>query len=317
MKYLLLILGVFFYPEIAMPQSSGFIYIESEPPRPFYLRTIDSLYVSSTGNYIILAPLGQLKGDIIVGFPGRQQAAFVFTLPDTITDRGLVLKDMRQEGWRLVDWRNNEPLITRRLGRQEDEYAGMYRRSDAFALRLSQVVNDSSVLFYSRAVVRKNETALGKTEAGKVEKTAIGGPKPVAETRKVQPGSELSGQAEISAAIKSGQADTVLSGGLVKTNTVVVAPVVGKDAPGAAGLPGGENTGRQAKDSTGRAGMHVKPADTLPGSGGSGKLELTPVRLVSRKDTGKTWVLVYEVREGNSIDRVEVEIDKDRVTFAP
>ncbi|MFD2524182.1 hypothetical protein ACFSQD_00040 [Flavihumibacter stibioxidans] len=305
MKYLLLILGVFFYPGIAMPQSSGFIYIESEPSRPFYLRTLDSLYVSSSGNYIILAPLGQLKGDIIVGFPGRQQAAFVFTLPDTTTDRGLVLRDMRQEGWRLVDWRNNEPLITRRLGRQEDEYAGMYRRSDAFAVRLSQVVNDSSVLFYSKAVVRKNETALSKTEAGIVEKTAIGGPRPIAETRKVQPGSELSGQAEIAAPIKSGNADTALSGELVKSNTEAVP------------LNSIVTAGTQAKDSTGKADMHLKPVGALPGAGESGKKDLTPVRLISRKDTGKTWVLVYEVREGNTIDRVEVEIDKDRVTFAP
>lgn len=228
MKYLLLFLGAYLYSGLARGQNPAFIYMESEPSRPFYLRTADSLYTSSPGNYLILAPLGRLKGDIIVGFPGKQQAAFVFTLPDTVTDRGLVLRDMQEQGWRLVDWRKNEPLFTRRLGRQEDEFAGMYRRSDAFALRLSQVVNDSSILFYT-----------------------------------------------------------------------LVKPV-----------PADARVGPSAK-----AGK--KKADASEGGPVAAARPLSEVKLVSKTDNGTHWLLVYEVKEGETIDRVEVEIEKDRVTFAP
>ena len=228
MKYLLMLLGVYLFSGPALAQTPAYIYMESEPSRPFYLRTADSLYSSAPGNYLILAPLGRLKGEIIVGFPGKQQAAFVFTLPDTVTDRGLVLRDMQDQGWRLVDWRKNEPLFTRRLGRQEDEFAGMYRRSDAFALRLSQVVNDSSILFYTQ--VRPGTVEARSGSAAKAGK------------KKVQVG---------------------------------------------AGAPLGA----------------VRP--------------LSEVKLISKTDTGNHWLLVYEVKEGDTIDRVEVEIEKDRITFAP
>jgi hypothetical protein len=142
-------------------QSSGYLYIESDPPRDFYLRTRDSLFTSSPGGYLILAPLGAVTGDIIVGFPGRQQAAFVFTVKDTTVEKGLLLKDMQAEGWRLIDWQKNEPMNVRRLGRQENEQSTMIRRSDPFALRLSQVVNDTAILYYS-AVEKQAVTATRK-----------------------------------------------------------------------------------------------------------------------------------------------------------
>lgn len=251
MRYLLLIFGGFILSGTAPAQSSGYVYVESEPSRPFYLRTADSLYTSSIGNYIILAPLGRLKGEIIVGFPGKQQAAFVFSLPDTVTDRGLILRDMQEEGWRLVDWRKNEPLFTRRLGRQEDEYIGMYRRHDAFAIRLSQVVNDSSVLFYAVSPSGQQITAARQPAAHQKQEKAI------------QP-----------------------SAGLVP----------------------------------GKASGEVKPVtavDTAKTAVSAGSSLLSGVTLISKTDTGKTWLLVYEVREGGTIERVEVEIEKDRITFVP
>lgn len=131
-----------------LAQQGGYLYIESDPPRPFYLRTTDSIILSSQGSYLLLAPLKPWVGDIIVGIQGQQQAAFVFSLNDSLQERGLLLKDMGREGWRLVDWRKNESVNIRRLGRDEQSFSRMRKRSDAFALRLSQVMNDSTILYY-------------------------------------------------------------------------------------------------------------------------------------------------------------------------
>ena len=132
-------------------QSPGYLYIESEPSRPFYLRTADSLYNSAAGNYLILAPLRNMVGEVIVGFPGTS-AAFSFSLKDTSVEQGLILRDLKEEGWRLYDFRKNELVNVRRLGRQANELNGMLRRKDAFAVRLSQVVNDSIILYYKPVV---------------------------------------------------------------------------------------------------------------------------------------------------------------------
>ncbi|ULQ52867.1 hypothetical protein [Flavihumibacter fluvii] len=151
MRYFLpFLLAATLFSGAALAQSSGYLYIESEPSRPFYLRTRDSLYSSAAGNYLILAPLKNVTGEIIVGFPGSQ-AAFSFTLKDTSLEQGLILRDQKEEGWRLYDFRKNELVNVRRMGRQANELNAMVRRNDAFAVRLSQVVNDSIILYYQPA----------------------------------------------------------------------------------------------------------------------------------------------------------------------
>mgnify|MGYP001810372899 CR=1 FL=1 len=129
-------------------QTTGFVYIESEKGEPFYIRTRDTLYHSAPEGFILLTSLHKLKGDLILGFPGQTAAAFVFSIPATEIDKGWVLKDMKQEGWRLYDSQLDELVPTRRLGSKTDPYQGMLKRTDAFAVRLSQVVNDSAVLYY-------------------------------------------------------------------------------------------------------------------------------------------------------------------------
>jgi len=152
MRYFLpILLAVLLLAGPAVAQSSGYLYIESEPSRPFYLRTHDSLYSSSNGNYLILAPLRNMVGEIIVGFPGSP-AALSFMLKDTSAEQGLILRDLKEEGWRLYDFQKNELVNVRRLGRQASELKGLARRNDAFAVRLSQVVNDSIILYYNPAI---------------------------------------------------------------------------------------------------------------------------------------------------------------------
>ncbi|MFT4025089.1 MAG: hypothetical protein QM664_15040 [Flavihumibacter sp.] len=129
----------------------GYLYMETEPSRAFYVRTHDSLVLSSPGNFLILAPLRQWAGDIVVGFQGQSQPVFQFTVKDTLAEGSYLVKNAT-DGWRLIDVQKNQNVSIRRLGRDEQQLAHLQKRNDPFAYRLSQVVNDSSILYYQPAL---------------------------------------------------------------------------------------------------------------------------------------------------------------------
>jgi hypothetical protein len=121
-----------------------------------------------------------MVGEVIVGFPGTT-AAFSFTVKDTSAEQGLILRDLKEEGWRLYDFRKNELVNVRRLGRQANELNGMVRRTDAFAVRLSQVVNDSIILYYKPAtavLVKSNNPVKAGVQAD-VPPTSVEPAKPL------------------------------------------------------------------------------------------------------------------------------------------
>jgi hypothetical protein len=139
-------------------QESGYLYIESENGQPFYVRSKDSLYLSAPEGFLILAPLTGIKGDLVLGFPGQAAAAFVFTIPNSGIESGWLLRSVNGEGWRLYDYRLDELVNIRRLGRAENRFSGMQKRTDAFALQLSKVVNDTAILYSKPAPVQPAPT---------------------------------------------------------------------------------------------------------------------------------------------------------------
>jgi tRNA pseudouridine38-40 synthase len=147
MRFWLLLLGYFLLPVLVVNgQTGGYLYLETDPAIPFYLRTVDSVYSSGRNSYLILAPLDRIAGDIIVGFPGRDQAAIEFAVKDSAAEQGVFLRKDAQGGWRLVDMQTGADLPSRRLGVAID-LAGWHKRTDEFALRLSRVMNDTLLLY--------------------------------------------------------------------------------------------------------------------------------------------------------------------------
>ncbi len=152
----------------AAAQESGFLYLEAENSQPFYVRSRDSLYLSAPQGFLILAPLTGIKGELVLGFPGQAAAAFVFTIPKTDLEAGWLLRNKEGEGWRLYDYRLDELVNIRRLGKAENRYKGMQKRTDAFALQLARLVNDTAILYYTpKASVRTAPIQLVKQEETK------------------------------------------------------------------------------------------------------------------------------------------------------
>lgn len=162
LKSAFLYLVLCFFCVESLQAQGGYLYIEAEPSTPFYLRTSDSLVLSSPGNFLILAPLRYWGGDITVGFQGQAQPVFQFTVRDTLEEGSYILKSS-PDGWRLIDARKNMTISIRRLGRNEQQFAHLRKREDPFAYRLSQVVNDSSILYYSPRSARGTAIAQAST----------------------------------------------------------------------------------------------------------------------------------------------------------
>lgn len=170
-----------------LAQGSGYILIQTEPSQPFYVRTADSLYHSAAGNYLLLAPLRGIK-DVSIGMHGAQAPLAVFTITNSSMEAGLVLRNMGEEGWRLLNWQTNEMIKIRRPGREESEIGNMQRRSDAFAIRLAQAVNDEAILYYRKAMILKpivKNIPLEEPKQRKEEKIEVAQPK-ASETRSVE-----------------------------------------------------------------------------------------------------------------------------------
>lgn len=322
-------------------QDGGYLYLESDPSLPFYIRTSDSLVLSSPGNFLILAPLRHWTGDIVVGLQGQPQPVFQFAIKDTLVEAAYLLKNST-DGWRLIDVQKNENVTIRRLGRNEQQFANLMKRSDAFALRLSQAVNDSSILYHQP--YRGNALATGgstpaaaprtaaipgaeqKRPAGKAadstgataapaataaaaaEKTIVttGAPVREAPVAEKENTASVAGQSPATPLTEKAPAEKITSAEKASTAAKTPPPVNKSDDGKARGT---EKKGgllsvfsRKGNETAGKSGG--APADNTESNG---------VRRLFKTDMGSSWKLIYEVDDLGKRDTIEIDIIKPPV----
>jgi hypothetical protein len=310
-----------------MAQDSGYLYIESENSQPFYIRTQDSLYMSAPEGYLILAPLKQIKGDLILGFPGQAAAAFVFSIGSSSWEKGFVLRDMKQEGWRLYDYKEEEMVNIRRLGKTEDRYVGMRKRTDPFAMRLAQLVNDTAVLYY-RPLDPSVAGASKKAPTPSRDTIAIAKTSPAVDTITLDKAPAKDTLTLAKASVSKDTA-TVMKAAAPKDTIAIAKPVAAKDTVALAKTVPQEDTIEVAKKVPPRD--SITGAKTLPMQDTMAKAGTVPeaaprkdsaaapvtagfdanIRLVSKQETRTSYIYTYEIVEGLKREKVEVEIPKE------
>ena len=132
----------------AVSQRQYFVLVESENNQPFYVRIGDNNYSSSSIGHIILSGLSDSAYTLEIGFPKDQFPTNQFVVRIKKKDHGFQLKNLPDKGWVLFDYQTMELLypIKRQDGLSQTGYS-MIKRNDAFAKLLSQVVNDTAVLY--------------------------------------------------------------------------------------------------------------------------------------------------------------------------
>ena len=129
-------------------QREYFIFIQSDNEQQFYLQLGDKTFSSSSIGHVIISKLADSIYTLNIGFPKEQYPARQFIVRINKKDRGFQLKNMGQKGWALFNLQTMELLypVQKETGLSQSGYS-LIKKNDEFTRLMSQVVNDTAVLY--------------------------------------------------------------------------------------------------------------------------------------------------------------------------
>jgi hypothetical protein len=162
----------------AFSQKVYFIYLQSEAEQPFFVKTGEKTYNSSSAGYLILSQLKDSTYNIKVGFPQNKWPDQQFLVSIKSKDHGYLLKNFGEKGWGLFDLQTMgiqmAPENSAKASKKE------FREVSAFTDILSKAANDPSLrekpVFAVAKTVEKVEDispAVVKEEVNKPEKQPV------------------------------------------------------------------------------------------------------------------------------------------------
>ena len=158
-------------------QRQYFVLLESENRQPIYVRIGETIYNSSSIGHVIIPALSDSVYVLEIGLASDQSSSNQFTIRINKKDHGYQLKKLSDKGWVLFNFQTTELVYpAKKDGLAQSGYS-LVKRDDGFAKLLSQVVNDTAVLYsivYQKPVepVVKIETKSATVDSHK-EETAI------------------------------------------------------------------------------------------------------------------------------------------------
>lgn len=84
-------------------QSKYFVYLQTEPAQPFYIKVNGQQINANASGYLILPQLKDGDYKLIVGFPQTKTPEQSFNFKIDSKDKGYLIKDYGAEGWGLLD----------------------------------------------------------------------------------------------------------------------------------------------------------------------------------------------------------------------
>ncbi len=146
MKQLLLYIIVFFSSLITSAQKVWFIYLQTEPVRPFYVKVNEKVYNSSASGYLILSRLQDSTYTLKIGFSANTIPEQKFTLSVNRKDRGFLIKDFGEKGWGLFDMQSMTVIMAEQnMQGANDKLKNGNDNVSGFTDILSKATNDPSI----------------------------------------------------------------------------------------------------------------------------------------------------------------------------
>lgn len=141
-------------------QSKYFVYLQTEPAQPFYIKINGQQISANASGYLILPQLKDGDYKLTVGFPDSKTAEQRFDFRIDSKDKGYLIKDYGTEGWGLFDLqtmavqkalKGNEEVVTAKAPTQAPKVEPKKEPTPAegvsdFTKVLSQAANDPSLL---------------------------------------------------------------------------------------------------------------------------------------------------------------------------
>lgn len=150
-------------------QKVYFVYLQSEPEQPFFVKMDDKIYSSSASGYLILAKLRDTSYSFKVGFPQNKWPEQVFTVAVNRKDHGFLLKEFGDKGWGLFDLQTLAVQMSATgIAKVADKVKTDNKDVSAFTEILSKASDDPS-LKEKQVQQKPEEKPAPKTESVAVE----------------------------------------------------------------------------------------------------------------------------------------------------
>lgn len=102
LTFFFLLTGLFFC-SFSNGQSKYFVYLQTEPAQPFYIKINNQNISANTSGYLILPQLKDGDYKLTVGFPQNKYPEQTFDFKIDSKDKGYLIKNFGNEGWGLFD----------------------------------------------------------------------------------------------------------------------------------------------------------------------------------------------------------------------
>jgi Domain of unknown function (DUF4476) len=103
MKSLILGLLILLSFSTAFSQKLYFVYLQSEPEQPFFVKISEKIHSSTASGYLILSRLHDSSYAISIGFPQNKWPEYKFMIEMKSKDYGYLLKNFGGKGWGIYD----------------------------------------------------------------------------------------------------------------------------------------------------------------------------------------------------------------------
>lgn len=137
-------------------QSKYFVYLQTEPAQPFYIKIGGQNLSANASGYLILPQLKDGDYKMVVGFPQTKAPEQTFNFKIDSKDKGYLIKDFGAEGWGLFDLQtmavqkpippNSAPAVAVNNPAPKQEAAVPAEGVSDFTKVLSKAANDPSLL---------------------------------------------------------------------------------------------------------------------------------------------------------------------------
>lgn len=157
MKNMFLILFLFLSVS-AFSQRTHFLYLQSDPQEPFFVRMDEKIFSSTASGYVILSNLTDSTCNFTVGFPQNKFPQQKFNITTHKRDHGFLVKNFGEKGWGLFNLQTlavimpAENLVAKKVIEEE--------KVNDFTELLSKATNDSTLrqkTIVEEAVVKVTE----------------------------------------------------------------------------------------------------------------------------------------------------------------
>jgi hypothetical protein len=139
-KFLILFL---LFSASAFSQRTHFIYLQSDPQEPFFVRMNEKIFSSTASGYIILSGLTDSICSFTAGFPQNKFPQQKFTITTHKRDHGFLVKNFGEKGWGLFNLQTLAVLMP--VENTVSQKTTQEENINDFTELLSKATNDSTL----------------------------------------------------------------------------------------------------------------------------------------------------------------------------